>query len=487
MTGTRKLTILHANDLHGDFFAEQDSSTGRNVGGLALLSGYLNKVHREEENVLFLIAGDIVQGNLIDSEYKGISTMAIVNYLTPDVIALGNHEFDYGLSHLLFLEKVANFPIVNANLYIKPFNKRLMKPFCILKKAGLDILVTGIITEKVMDSIKGDNLLSSFVNLEEASQEVGKITNAYKGDDIGLTIILTHIGIESDIELAKLLKPEWGVDIIIGGHSHTFIDKPIVENGVIIVTAGEGTNQIGRLDVVVDEETNSVVDYQWRLVKIDDSLVEPDKDLENFIHSYQDRVDDKYSAMISKLKFKHTHPLREVETSLGNLFADALAEMTESDIMFLASGSIRTKELGPLVALRDMATCFPYNESLSRYTVTGAQLQRMFGHIMRKDNRNGEGECYQVNGRVRASYDEEMGRLRSLSVDGNEVKDDQRFEVCLQPYHAKNSKAYLDITSEELHSIKAKVVSTSAREVLEEWLRNNQNCGREIEGRLQYS
>lgn len=435
---------------------------------------------------MFLIAGDIVQGNLIDSEYKGISTMDMVNYLIPDAIALGNHEFDYGLSHLLFLEKVANFPIVNANLYLKPFNKRLMKPFCILKKAGLDILVTGIITEKVMDTIKGDNVLRSFVDLEEASQEVGKITNAYKGDDIDLTIILTHIGIESDIELARLLKPEWGVDIIVGGHSHTILDKPIMENGVIIVTAGEGTNQIGRLDVVIDDETNRIIDYQWQLVHIDESLVEPDRDLEKFIHTYEERVEDKYSAMISKLKFKHTHPMREVETSLGNLFADALAEMTESDIMFLASGSIRSKEIGPMVALRDMATGFPYDEPLTRYTVTGTQLRRMFGHIMRKVNRNGEGECFQVNGNVKAIYDEGAGILRSLSVKGNEVLDNDTFRICIQPYHAKNSKAFLDISSDELNSIKPKVVTTSAREVLEEWLRNNQNCGREIEGRLIY-
>ncbi len=486
MTGTRKITILHSNDMHGDFLAEQDPYTGRKTGGLALISGYLNKVRHEEENVLFLIAGDIVQGNLIDSEYKGISTMDMVNYLIPDAIALGNHEFDYGLSHLLFLEKVANFPIVNANLYLKPFNKRLMKPFCILKKAGLDILVTGIITEKVMDTIKGDNVLRSFVDLEEASQEVGKITNAYKGDDIDLTIILTHIGIESDIELARLLKPEWGVDIIVGGHSHTILDKPIMENGVIIVTAGEGTNQIGRLDVVIDDETNRIIDYQWQLVHIDESLVEPDRDLEKFIHTYEERVEDKYSAMISKLKFKHTHPMREVETSLGNLFADALAEMTESDIMFLASGSIRSKEIGPMVALRDMATGFPYDEPLTRYTVTGTQLRRMFGHIMRKVNRNGEGECFQVNGNVKAIYDEGAGILRSLSVKGNEVLDNDTFRICIQPYHAKNSKAFLDISSDELNSIKPKVVTTSAREVLEEWLRNNQNCGREIEGRLIY-
>ncbi|MCU0861566.1 MAG: 5'-nucleotidase C-terminal domain-containing protein [Methanomassiliicoccales archaeon] len=444
MGGTRKLTIIHANDLHGDFFSEIDTS-GKSVGGLALLSAYLNKVRREEENVLFLIAGDMVQGNLIDSEYKG-----------------------------------------NANLYIKPMNKRLMQPFCILKKAGFDILVTGIITEKVMDSIKGDSLLSSFVSLEEASQEVGRITNAYKGDDIDLTILLTHIGMDSDRELARMLRPEWGVDMIVGGHSHTYITEPLVENGVIIVTAGEGTNQVGRLDVVIDDDTNSIIEHRWQLVRIDDAMVQPDQDLETYIRTYQKRVDDKYSAMISRLMFKHTHPLREVETSMGDLFADALAEMTESDVMLLASGSIRIKELGPIVTLRDVATCFPYNEPLFRYLVTGAQLRRMFASFMRKENRNGEGECYQVNSRARACYDERQGRLTSLTMDGKEVQDDQRFMVCLQAYHAKNSKRYLDVSGEELHALRAKVVATGAREVLEEWLRNNQNVGREVEGRLQY-
>ncbi|MDD1757082.1 MAG: 5'-nucleotidase C-terminal domain-containing protein [Methanomassiliicoccales archaeon] len=438
------------------------------------------------ENVLFLIAGDIMQGNLIDSEYKGISTMAIINYLSPDAIALGNHEFDYGLSHLLFLEKVANFPIVNANLYIKPYSKRLMRPFVVLQKGGMDVMITGIITEKVMDSIRGDNLLSSFVTLEEASQEVGRITNAYKGEDIDLTILLTHIGIDSDVELAKLMRKEWGVDLIVGGHSHTTIEKPVIENGVIIVTAGEGTDQIGRLDLTIDDDTNAVVEYKWRLDRIDDASLRPDEDLERFIRSYQQMVDDKYATMITRLTTRHTHPRREQETSLGNLFADALAEMSESDVMLLASGSIRSKELGPIVTLRDVATCFPYGEPLFKYTVTGELLRRMFARFMRKDNRNGEGECYQVNGRVRASYDDAKAELTSLKMDGQEVLDEQRFSVCLQAYHAKNSKAYLGVAQEDLHAIKAKVVSTSAKEVLEEWLRNNQNCGREVEGRLRY-
>ncbi len=483
--GTKKLTVLHANDLHGDFF-EETGLSGKRIGGLALLSAYISKVRQEEENVLFVIAGDIMQGNIIDAEYRGISTMAIINYLSPDVICLGNHEFDYGLSHLLFLEKVANFPIVNANLYIKPFSKRLMRPFVTLEKAGLDILITGIITEKVMDSIRTDALISSFVSLEEASNEVGRICNAYKGEDIELTILLTHIGIDSDLELARLLRPEWGVDLIIGGHSHTYLERPLLENGVIIVTAGEGTNQIGRLDLVVDEDTNSVADYQWQLVPIDDTHLRPDEGLKRYIESFQQKVDDKYNTMITRLTKKHTHPRREIETSLGNLFADALEEMTESDIMLVGSGSIRSKELGPAVTLKDIANCFPYNEPLYKSIVSGAQLRSMFGHIMRRENRNGEGECYQVNGRVRAIYDDAEEELISLTFDNREVTDDQRFSVCLQGHHHKNAQAYLGVSPEELGAVRSKMVATGSTEVLEEWLRNHQNCGRSVEGRLVY-
>ena len=471
--------------MHGDFLAEGKGG-GKSVGGLALLSAYINKVRKEEKNVLYMIAGDMVQGSLIDSEYKGISTMGIMNYLAPDVVTLGNHEFDYGLAHLLFLEKVANFPVVNANLYIKPGNKRLMRPFVILEKDGFSILVTGIITEKVMDQIKGDNLIGSFVTLEEASNEVGRICNAYQNEDIDLTVLLTHIGLESDVEFAKLLRPEWGVDLIIGGHSHNIIEKPLEENGIIIVTAGAGTDQIGRLDIEVDDETNHIIGFQWRLVAVDDAMVTPDDELEGYIASFQSKVDNKYNSMLSKLTYKHTHPKREVETEIGNLFADALAEMIGCDLVLLASGSIRSKEIGPVVTLKDLMTCFPYNDVLTSFTVTGEQLRRIFTNVMRPSNRNGEGECYQVNSKVRAIHDDRTGELTELSLDDIPVVDAGHYSLVLQGYHARNAGTYLGVTMEDLSAIKAKVVSTSAREVLEEWLRDHQNVGRKVEGRLTF-
>ena len=484
---TKKFTILHSNDIHGDFLAEVADGKGDLIGGLSLLSGYINKVRQEEENVLYIISGDMVQGSLIDLEYKGVSTIEIMNYLAPDVVSLGNHELDYGLPHLLFLEKIANFPLVNANLYVKKYNKRLMLPYVIKEKAGFDILFTGIITDKVLASIKQDELIGSFISLEEASDEVGKITNAYKNDDIDLTILLTHIGFESDIELAKLLKPEWGVDLIIGGHSHTVLEEPKKVNDILITQAGVGSDQVGRFDIVVDDDTNSIVEHKWELIPINSSLAEPDRKLQDYIDSFKDAVDRKYSTMICKLATKLTHPLREEETTLGNLVADAFAESAQSDIALIGSGSIRVKEMGPVVTLKDFRACFPYDDFLNRYTVKGKRLKQIFAHIMRQDNRDGEGECYQVNGSLRVIYNDKTSSLESIYAGGEPVEDNKLYTVALQGYHFNNSRDYLGISNEELlESGKHKVITTSAQEVLEEFLRNNQNISKKIEGRLLY-
>ncbi len=484
---TKKFTILHSNDMHGDFLAEARQGKGKLIGGLALLSGYINRVRQEEENVLYVISGDMVQGSLIDSEYKGISTMEIMNYLAPDVVALGNHEFDYGLPHLLFLEKMANFPIVNANLYVKKYNKRLMNPYKIINQAGFDILFTGIITEKVMDSINMDKLVGSFISLEEAGQEVGKICNAYKNDDIDLTILLTHIGFESDIKLAKMLKKQWGVDMIIGGHSHTVLQKPEKVNNILIAQAGVGSDQVGRFDITVDDDSNSIVDYQWQLIPIDNNLAEPDKNLETYINSFKTKIDRKYNTILSKFSQQLTHPKREEETTLGNLIADALAQGTESDIILVGSGSIRVEKLGPIVTLKDFLSCFPYDDSLSRYSINGRKLKQIFSHIMRPENRDGEGECYQVNGAVKAKYNDKQKKLIQLTVNGQKVTDANIYTICLQSYHFNQSQNYLGISNEALlETAGSKVATTSAREVLEEYLRQHQNINSKIENRLEY-
>lgn len=483
---TKKFTILHSNDMHGDFLAETDADKQRAIGGLALLSGYINMVRKEEKNVLYVVSGDMVQGSLIDSEYKGISTIEIMNYLAPDVVTLGNHEFDYGLPHLLFLEKMANFPIVNANLYIKQFHKRLMRPYVIIKKDGFDFLFTGIITDKVIDSIKLDSLVGSFISLEEAKTEVGRITNVYKDDDIDCTILLTHIGFESDKELAAMLDPAWGVDMIIGGHSHTILEKPEVVSGIPIVQAGTSTNQIGRMDIVVDDDTNKIIEHHWQLVPITSDLCGPDGAMERFIAAFADPVNRKYASVITKFTDGMTHPAREEETQLGDFVADIFADVSKTDVMLVGSGSIRSKSLGPVVTLMDIKTCFPFDDSIVRCTVSGKQLRIIFTHIMRKENRTGEGECYQVNHGVKAIYNDTKQKLISLLIRGVPVVDELSYTLALQGYHKANALQNLGIGVDELCCRDHTVITTSAYDVLEEYLRAHQHCSAPTLGRLIY-
>lgn len=484
---TKRLTILHSNDMHGDFLSELDSGSGDTIGGLSLLSGYINQVRAEEKNVLYTISGDMVQGSIIDSEYKGISTIEIMNYLSPDCGSLGNHELDYGLPQLLFLDKMANFPIINANMYIKKYNKRLMAPYLIKKIDGFDILLIGIVTETIMDALRLDNQIGTFISLEDASTEVGRICDAYKNDDIDLTILLTHIGLESDKALAAMLKPEWGVDMILGGHSHSYMQQPEIVNDILIAQAAVGTNQIGRFDLLVDDDTNAIVDWKWRLVPIHSDDIRPDLELQKFIESYKTVVDAKYNTLLCRMSKMLTHPSREVETDLGNLISDIFAENGNLDVAFIGSGSIRTKELGPVVTLRDLKQLFPYDDSFSRYTVSGDQLNGIFSHIMRKENRNGEGECYQVNHGVRAVYDEVFDRLVSLDIGDNPVELDRTYQIGLQSYHAINCEENLGLNMEALSKLNPpKVMATSMQSVIDEYLREHQAIKRAVEGRLVY-
>lgn len=469
----KKLTILHSNDLHGDFLAKEiDDSL---LGGVSMLSGYVSKVRREEENVVYAIAGDMFRGSLIDSEYKGISTVEIMNMIAPDVVTLGNHEVDYGLSHLLFLEKCAMFPIINANMYLTSNNVRLFRSHVILKVGGMKLLFIGILTEDVLSQTKLDKYVGSLVDVEEAAKEIGKICNSYKKTDIDFTVVLTHIGFEADKDLAAMLDPRWGVDIIIGGHSHTLLEEPFVVAGIPIVQAASGTAQIGRFDIMVDTDLNAIDSYTWQLVPINEENCPRDKQLEEIILKYKNETDEKYDRLLTRLADRYTHPQRNTETMLGKLFADAYKDALGVDVVLLGSGSIRGNEIGPIVRHYDLVQIFPYNDATWVLYVNGEQLKRMIKHILREEAFFGHTEFYQFSRGLRIEYDRKNKELISLSYNGFEVMDGDSFKIALQDFHFQSMGEFLAVTHEEVQLPRApKVISTNNTDMLEEFFRNRE-------------
>jgi len=155
--------------------------------------------------------------------------------------------------------------------------------------------------------------------------------------------------------------------------------------------------------------------------------------------------------------------------------------------LFVGSGSIRVEQMGPQVTLGDVMACFPYDDSLRRFSVSGKQLKEIFAHVMRIENRDGEGECYQVNRGVEAVYDEKKKQLVSLKVGGQPVDDNKLYRIAMQGYHYNNASTYLGLDSQFIQTLPDhKVISTSAQQVLIEYLNNHTNIESKVEGRLVY-
>ncbi len=470
MTTLKKLTLLHSNDLHGDFLAEEVG--GELIGGVSMLSGYVQKVRREEENVLYTISGDMLRGSVIDSEYRGISTIEVMNMIGPDVVTLGNHEVDYGLAHLLFIEKCAKFPIVNANMYLLNNRKRLFNGHVILEVGGMRVMFIGILTEDVLAMTRQEKIIGTFIDVAEAAAEVGRICDSYQTEDIDFTVLLTHIGFEEDKALAAALDPRWGVDIIVGGHSHTLLEEPCVVNGIPIVQAACGTDQIGRFDILVDTDRNAIHDYTWELVPITDATCPRDEPLEALIGRYKQATDDIYCRYLTRFEHEFTHPRRDRETEVGKLFADMLRDSLRLDVVLVGSGSLRNETLGPLVEYRNLVEMYPYDDEIHRVTVTGATLKRIVNHIFREEAFAGEHtEMYQYSRGMGIVSSLKERRVLEITYEGNPIDDDRIFRIGLQDYHFNNMEDTFGITFEEANAIEpTKVVATKSVTVFDEYL-----------------
>lgn len=479
----KKLTILHTNDLHGDFLPKMRD--GKEVGGLARLSGYVSKIRREKKNVIYAMAGDMFRGSVIDSEYHGLSTINLMNNLRPDVATIGNHEVDYGFAHLLFLEKCAKFPIVNANLFITLNNSRVFTPYINIDIDGLRIMFIGILTEEVLASTKCENIIGTFIDLEAAAKEVGIICDNYRTVRTDMTVLLTHIGFENDVKLAQMLDPDWGVDLIIGGHSHTFMDKPEVVNGVPIVQAGSGSGVIGRFDIQYDQASKKIEDLRWKCVPINEDTAPVDTIMEELIDSYRTETDRKYKRVVTRWARKLTHPCREQETEMGNLYADVLADGSSFEIMLFGSGSIRKTELGPVIEYQDMIENTPFEDVIYMIEVTGAQWRRMVQYLMRDEAWLGETEFYQVSKGVKIVYRKSTHTIEELSFKGKPVTDDMRLKLGLQAYHFKNFDKFFGVPLEEVkRNMKPRVCASSQNNIIEEYFCTNNGLDAQVEGRI---
>jgi 5'-nucleotidase len=268
------LNILHLNDTHSNllpvslpvYLDSMDSTVRIPAGGVARIASEVRRAKREDENVLFLHAGDLVQGTLFYTVYGGRADAAVYNAMAPDVMALGNHEFDRGSEGLAFLLDEILFPVVCANIDVEADSllRGRIAPYIVLETGGERIGVIGLITVELADVSSPSEQTIVLPILETAQRAVAELEE----QGVNKIIILSHIGYANDIQLATSLR---GVDVIVGGHSHTLLgdfshlglspegEYPEVVTGpdgnpVLVVTAWFHGQVLGRLRVHFDGE-----------------------------------------------------------------------------------------------------------------------------------------------------------------------------------------------------------------------------------------
>ena len=250
------LTILHVNDTHSHFETIRSGSQD-GTGGLIEIAAYVDSVRKADgaENVLLLHAGDYCQGTAYFSELKGSMEIKSLEILGFDAVTLGNHEFDNGIEGLEQMIPQIKPQVVACNLDFSPFSfGKYIKPYVIVEKAGLKIGVIGVVTR-----------LHGVVSAEVADRipEFDMVETVQKYADelrpqCDLVVVLSHIGYEEhnegDVTDPILAAATRNIDIIVGGHSHTFLEEPDwVENldgkKVPIVQAGCWGTYMGEFHV----------------------------------------------------------------------------------------------------------------------------------------------------------------------------------------------------------------------------------------------
>lgn len=261
-----RIVILHTNDVHShlDPFPANDPKYA-GLGGVERRAALIRKIRAQEQHVLLLDAGDIFQGTPYFNLYNGEVEMKLMSSMGYDASAIGNHDFDAGLDNLSKQLQHANFPMLCANYDFTgtPMEGKV-KPYQIFEKGEVKIGVFGLGIE--LDGLVDKRLYGKTTYndpIQKAAEMVHVLRDEKKCD---VVICLSHLGYKyendkvSDVTLAKASR---GIDLIIGGHTHTFLDKPVIiknrENkNVQVAQVGWAGIRLGKIILTTDKKTRKM-------------------------------------------------------------------------------------------------------------------------------------------------------------------------------------------------------------------------------------
>lgn len=379
------LTIIHTNDLHAH--EEPFLDKGKTVGGMAGVGQVIRNLKKKYPDAIIVDAGDMFQGSILYNKFKGDVEVNLLNKMGYEIFTIGNHEFDDGAQNLANQLAKAKFAIINTNIDASavPDLEKLIKPSVVKTIGSQKVAFVGAVTpelESLATNMQGVKLKIKGKDwIEPIKAEVAKL----KGEGIDKIILVTHCGVKSEQELAERIP---AIDAIIGGHSHTRLEKPLIvkhEDGTTttIVQTGCYGRAVGLLQLTFDQ--SGVVKPQSQVYSLTDintkTVQAPD------LKAYIDKVSEPFAAMTKSVVSTATEYYEKkstlCDTSMGDIVCDAIVDYGKDygvTMAFQNRGGIRgVLQKGP-ITVAQVEQILPFENYIVFATVSGAVIRRVVEH-----------------------------------------------------------------------------------------------------------
>ncbi len=467
---------MHTNDTHA------------NLDNIAKVVTAVKEVRAERPNAQLISAGDVFSGTLYFNEFQGQADLEFMNLMGYDVMTFGNHEFDLGSSvegHKALADFIrgAKFPFVSANVdFSKDENLKGLFNDLISSKPKKGKIYSGMVKEIDGEKVGFFGLTTAEtqaisspgeVTFEDYLAEAEKAVQAFEGMGVNKIVAVTHIGyddnpvIDNDQELAKHVD---GIDVIVGGHSHTKLEEPVVikedETGVakdptVIVQAYQYHEYLGTIDVQFDKN-GKVIGQAGQLISIGEQA--DDRKAAKVLEKYSSKIEELKSQPIGATALQalenprtggdNSKPsVRKNETPLGNVITDGMLakakEYNADVIMALQNGGgIRAAIDQGEITTGEVITVLPFGNTLATMELTGAEIKEAFEISLSKYPAENGGFLHVSGAKVEYNSSNAAGdRVLSISYKNEDgsyspIQEDVVYTIATNAFTAKGGDGY---------------------------------------------
>jgi 2',3'-cyclic-nucleotide 2'-phosphodiesterase (5'-nucleotidase family) len=395
----------------------------------------------------------------------------LLNLLRPNAFSLGNHEFDYGKESLSELLHGAGFPVLSANLVDTKSGKPFAGTYIIKKIGTANVAIVGLMTQELPTLSVPKNIAG--LSVLPLSETLNGLVPELKRRGADIIVALTHQGVTEDSLLAVLC-PD--IDVIVGGHSHTPLYRPKYVNGILIAQAGSRGRWLGRINLTVDVQKDTVTSASAELIECRSADVVPDPVVAAAVNDLEKLADKELNVIIAELTTDWKRS-SSGESNIGNWIADAMRSYAGADIAFQNSGGIRKEMLAGAVTVRDFWEISPFSNTLVSFTVDGAVLRSMLAHQVAINDDlcqiSGASYVYRIRNGKRA--------LHNVKIGKHPLDEKKKYTIVTNNYVAAQSKKYFGLDLPESAITQLNVID---RDILIEEARRQKKITSVIENRI---